>query len=338
MIKNMNLKHENTEIINNAEVGVVIGRFQTNQLHEGHLKLINFVLSKHKKTIILLGVSRIQNTRKNPLDFASRKAMIQSHFPTITILPVMDERSDEVWSKSVDSMVSVVYGDKSTVIYGSRDSFIPYYKGRFNVVELDESQTHNATNIRLAVAKETLDTVDFRAGVIYANFNQRPVTYPTVDVCAYNNKGEILMAKKPHEKLWRFVGGFVDREDVDYEAAAKREFSEETGGNCSLINIQYIASQKVDDWRYRKEDSGIMTTLFIGESNMGMAKASDDIVDVKWIHISEFSNYDGIRTKVMVEHRDLMVKLIDKVYSNNLIPNIGERLAERTGDVTYIGE
>lgn len=57
------------------EVGVIIGRFQTNKLHEGHINLISHVLSNHKKTIILLGVSRVQNTKKNPLDFASRKAI-----------------------------------------------------------------------------------------------------------------------------------------------------------------------------------------------------------------------------------------------------------------------
>lgn len=71
------------------EVGVIIGRFQTNKLHEGHINLISHVLSNHKKTIILLGVSRVQNTKKNPLDFASRKAMIQKLFPSVMILPIM---------------------------------------------------------------------------------------------------------------------------------------------------------------------------------------------------------------------------------------------------------
>ena len=53
------------------EVGVIIGRFQTNKLHEGHINLISHVLSNHKKTIILLGVSRVQNTKKNPIGSAN---------------------------------------------------------------------------------------------------------------------------------------------------------------------------------------------------------------------------------------------------------------------------
>jgi len=320
------------------EVGVIIGRFQTNRLHEGHINLISHVLSNHKKAVLILGVSRVQNTKKNPLDFASRKAMIQKLFPSLMILPVMDQRYDEKWSSDIDAAVSMPFGEKKTVIYGSRDSFIPYYKGKFQVIELEASFDHNATNIRAEVAKETLDSSDFRAGVIYSAFNQRPVTYPTVDVCAFNDDGEILMARKPNEKYWRFVGGFVDPTDESYEEAALREFREETGGSCVISDLKYILSHRVKDWRYSKEESGIMTTLFLGRRTMGMAKASDDIADVKWIPIKEFSNFDGVRTKVMPEHREMMLALVNKVYAEKLIPNIGERLAERTDNVTYTAE
>ena len=319
------------------EVGVIIGRFQTNKLHEGHINLISHVLSNHKKTIILLGVSRVQNTKKNPLDFASRKAMIQKLFPSVMILPIMDQRYDDKWSRDVDNAITLPFGEKKTVIYGSRDSFIPYYSGKHTVIELEASFDHNATNIRAEVAKETLDSSDFRAGVIYSAFNQRAVTYPTVDICAYNDEGEILMARKPNEKYWRFVGGFVDPTDASYEEAAKREFREETGGNCSIGNLKYVLSHRVADWRYAKEESGIMTTLFLAHRQMGFATASDDIADVKWIPFREFSNYHGVRTKVMPEHREMMLALVNKVYDEQLIPNIGERLAE-VENVTYTAE
>jgi hypothetical protein len=39
----------------------------------------------------------------------------------------------------------------------------------------------------------------------------------------------------------------------------------------------------------------------------------------------------------MPEHRELMAIFIHKVYSENLIPNIGERLEEVT-NVTYVSE
>lgn len=317
------------------EVGVIVGRFQTNKLHEGHIDLINQVMSNHKQVVIIVGISRIQNTKKNPLDFASREKMLKQSFPDAIIFAVSDQRSNDVWSQQVDTLISIPFGEKKAVIYGSRDSFIPFYTGKNPVIELEPSAEFNATNIRAEIAKETLATQDFRTGVIYANFAQRPVTFPTVDVCAFNENGEILLAKKPNEKLWRFVGGFVDRTDGSYEEAALREFREETGGNCTIQNPTYIASIKVEDWRYKKEESGIMTTLFLAEKTFGFAKASDDIAVVQWIPIREFSNFDGIRTKVMLEHRELMTILVDKVYNEGLIPNIGTRLAERTDNVTY---
>lgn len=332
----MDIKTDKKEIIANAEVGVIVGRFQTNKLTDGHKYLINEVLSNHKKVIVFIGSSRVPNTKKNPLDYSSREKMLRVEYGNKIIpIQITDQRSNDTWSNILDGKISETFPDKKVVIYGSRDSFIDSYTGKNPVIELEPSGTYNATNLRAEVARETLETEDFRAGIIYANFNYRPVTYPTVDVCAYNQNGEILLAKKPNENLWRFVGGFVDRSDESYEKAAFREFKEETGGNCTIMNPRYITSQKVDDWRYRKEESGIMTTLFLVENTYGYAKASDDIAVVQWIPIREFSNFDGIRTKIMPEHRELMTILVDKVYNENLIPNIGTRLPERTENITY---
>lgn len=334
----MEIKTDKLEVIANAEIGCIVGRFQTHTLHQGHKDLINEVLKNHKKVIVFIGSSRIPNTKKNPLDYASREKMLRNEYGNkIILIQITDQRTNEAWSSILDAKINETFPDKKAVIYGSRDSFIGSYTGKKAVIELEPSGNYNATNIRAEVARETLETEDFRAGVIYANFNLRPTTYPTVDVCAFNQNGEILLGRKPNEKLWRFVGGFVDRDDESYEKAALREFGEETGGNCAIRNVQYITSQKVDDWRYRKEDSGIMTTLFLAEYAMGHASASDDIAEVKWIPIREFSNFDGIRTKIMYEHRELMTKLVDKVYAEGLIPKIGERLAERE-NITYTQE
>jgi bifunctional NMN adenylyltransferase/nudix hydrolase len=322
----------------NFEVGVIIGRFQGTKLHKDQYHLFKSVLSKHKQVIILLGVPIIQNTKRNPLSFAVRKAMIQKKFPNVVILPIKDCRYNSDWSKNVDAMIAIPFGEKKTIIYGSRDSFIPSYEGKHSVLEIDAKGEHNASALRKEISKENRNSEDFRAGIIHSVFQQRAVLYSTVDVTAYNDKGEILMAKKPNQALWRFVGGFVDLTDNSTEEAALREFREETGGNCEIGNLQYITSRKVEDWRYAAEESGIMTTLFLGKYKFGHASASDDIEIVQWIPIQKFSNYDGIRTLVMPEHREIMKTLVDKVYNLGLIPNIGKRLPERTDKVEYISE
>lgn len=299
--------------INPAEynVGVVIGRFQTPILHDGHLGLIQHAFDSHTKVILFLGVPKITDSNYDPLDYMTRRLMIQSHFPNLTILPVEDNRSDFEWSKSIDNQIRISTGDSKAIIYGSRDSFIGHYHGVNVVVELDPISLHNSTELRATAVKTIINSDDWRNGVIYGIGKQRPVTYPTVDITAYNEKKQILLCKKPNESGYRFIGGFVDRTDASYEIAAKREFYEETGG-CEIDDIKYIASGQINDWRYKKSKSGIMTTLFLGKFIFGALKASDDIEKIMWVNPFEIDEQD-----IMEEHRQLFKKLLvhlDKLF------------------------
>lgn len=287
------------------EIGVIVCRMQVHKLHEGHIKLINHVCDNHKKVILFLGVAVVGNTKSNPLDFASRRAMIQQQYPHIVILPQKDQRSDENWSRELDNQIRTPFGETTALLYGSRDSFLPHYKGKHDVVELITDVYYSGTEVRRQVSREILESEDFRAGVIHANYAQRAVTYPTVDVVAYNEKGQILLGKKPNENLYRFIGGFVDRTDVNWEQSAMREFHEETGG-CEIGDLRYVASGAIKDWRYNKTESGIMTTLFIGKFMWGAIQPSDDIASLHWLDPFEID----IENEVMEEHRELFVKLI----------------------------
>lgn len=284
-------------------IGVIMARFQVHKLHEGHIKLINKVCENHKKVIIFLGVPQIENTKENPLDFASRKAMIQDLYPQVVVMPHKDQRSDEVWSQKLDDEIRMPYGNLKALLYGSRDSFIPHYLGKYDVVELVTDVFYSGTEVRKQVSREVLSSSDFRAGVIHATYAVWPITYPTVDVVAYNDEGQILLAKKPNEKLYRFIGGFTDRSDNSYEEAAKREFMEETGG-CEIADLTFVASGKINDWRYAKTDCGIMTTLFVGKFVFGRINPSDDISELAWKNTNELTIED-----IMPEHRDLYTKL-----------------------------
>jgi hypothetical protein len=121
-----------------ADVGVVIGRFQTHELTAGHIELLTEVEKRHPKVIVLLGLSPLMVTTRNPLDFESRKQMIAEQFPDFTILYVKDiPGNDRAWSESLDQIV----GDnltptQSAMLYGSRDSFVPSYVGRYPTREL----------------------------------------------------------------------------------------------------------------------------------------------------------------------------------------------------------
>lgn len=292
------------------DIGVIIARFQVHKLHEGHTSLIDEVFSNHKKVIIFLGVSVTPNTPRNPLDFATRKAMLQELYPEVIILPLKDQRSNKIWSKKLDEKIDEPFGSKKALLYGGRESFIPYYSGKHQTMELVSNEYFSGTEIRKKVAREILKTSDFRAGVIHSCAAQRPIAYPCVDVAPIKEEDgvlKILLAKKSHEENWRFIGGHVDPTDMSLEHAARREFSEETN-MCEINNLEYVTSILVKDWRYSNEKSDIITTLFKGTFTFGSPRPMDDIEALKWFELNE-----KVMDDMVEEHLPLMDKLLTTI-------------------------
>lgn len=293
------------------KTGVIIARFQTPYLHEGHRQLINQVRNSHNKLIILLGVSPITGSRKNPYDYYTREKMIKKDYPEIIVLPVSDHPSDKVWSETLDNLLKSVFPSEHFCLYGSRDSFIPYYSGKFETVELPEHGDYNATELRKQYADKVFDSNDFRAGILYAYYNQYTKVYPTVDIALFrNNKTEILLGKKAVNNKWRFIGGFSDPEDADYESAAKRELMEECG-EIEITEMTYETSRKINDWRYRNEADKIITLLFSCDFISGSPAAQDDIIDLNWFKLSDLPQMltDGF---ISDEHHELFDFIINK--------------------------
>ena len=297
------------------KTAVIIARFQTPYLHEGHQQLISKVRETHTKLIILLGVSPITGSRKNPYDYYTREKMIKADYPELIVLPISDHPSDKVWSENLDTLLRGVFPNEQFVLYGSRDSFIPYYHGKFETIELPEHGDYNATELRKQYADKVLSSNDFRAGILYAYYNQYTKVYPTVDIAMFrNNKSEILLGKKSINNKWRFVGGFADPEDADYETAAKRELTEECG-EMQTTAMTYETSRKINDWRYRNEADKIITLLFSCDYEAGEPKAQDDIIDISWFGLAELPHMiaDGL---ISDEHADLFNFILTK-YLNN---------------------
>lgn len=154
------------------KAGVIIGRFQVHEIHSGHMALLDCVKKIHpEKMLVLLGTS-LETNQNNPLDFRTRKIMLQSLFPDIEVLPVIDFPGDDhVWSAHVDSLINVVFPNQNAILYGGRDSFIPYYHGKHETKEISFDIDETGTHIRERLAAKPLNSSDFRAGVIYGILN-----------------------------------------------------------------------------------------------------------------------------------------------------------------------
>ena len=170
-----------------ADVGVIVGRFQVHELHQAHRDLIDHVSSRHSRTLVFLGLSPCRVTRNNPLDFPSRKKMLEDVYPDLGVYYVKDCVSDQLWSNRLDKMIGDHTKPEATVtLYGGRDAFISHYHGKHQTTELEQEVYTSGTEIRNAISNTVPKSPDFRAGVIWASHNQYPKAIPTV---AWANAG-----------------------------------------------------------------------------------------------------------------------------------------------------
>jgi len=300
-----------------AEVGVIVGRFQTHKLHESHIDLINTVVKNHEHVLIFLGLSALKATWNNPLDFETRRVMIAEQFPDVTVLYIKDQPTDEGWSKNLDAMIKDnISPHHSAVLYGGRDSFISHYKGKYPTLELESDVIQSASVIRNQLSAKIRNTEDFRAGVIWATQHMYPSVKATVDIAILNeNETKILVGKRNTESKFRIVGGFSDPVlDNSFEDSAKRETREETA--LEVSEPKYIGSVKIDDWRYRNEKDKVFTLFFKCKRVFGQPQANDDIAEVRWMSIDKTSMAD-----IVDEHKVLMEMLIDNVL-NDILPDM----------------
>jgi bifunctional NMN adenylyltransferase/nudix hydrolase len=290
--------------------GVIIARFQTPYLHEGHRYMLEQTRAKHHKVVIVLGVSPVKGTKRNPFDFYTREKLIKAAYPDFVVLPLADHPSNTAWSLKLDELLLQCFPNEEFVLYGGRDSFVPFYSGRMPVAELAEQSDHSSTVIRDEYSDRVLNSEDFRLGVNYACHNMYSKVYPTVDIAVFrDDKKYLLLGRKKQRKAWQLPGGFVDVTDCDFESAAKRELLEECG-SIEVTNMFYVGSAKIDDWRYRNEEDKIITMLFATDLVFGQATANDDLNEVEWIGINALD--DMIRNEMIVPEHVILVDLLLK--------------------------
>ncbi len=288
------------------DVGVIVGRFQVAELTDGHKYVIDSVRESHKQVIVAIGVSEALGTKKNPLGYAARMQMIQETFPDVIITHIMDTKDDEKWSRTLDKTIRALCPMGSVCLYGSRDSFIKTYKGRYPTFELAVINEEAGTRIREEIGKTACNSKDFRAGVIHSCQNQYPKVFPTVDMAVVKGK-QVLLGRRTADSALRFPGGFVDPSDATLEDAARRELSEEVDVAVAP-ECEYLGSFIINDWRYKTPDEKIMTTLFKFTYLFGAASVIDEFDSFEWVEIKE-SNLDKIESG----HEVLFQRLIKNI-------------------------
>lgn len=306
--------------------GVVIGRFQVDDLHEGHIALLDHVKRTHEQLLILVGVRPALPSDKHPLSFKQRELMLKTAYPKATIIPISDMRTSDVWSKNVDNNIRITTENKKAVIYTGRDGFSDRYSGTYNVKKIDFGFDFVTATDARNVIPTAKNSADFRAGVISTRLHAPSVTLMTVDMAVLNPEGDkVLMARKPNEYAWRFPGGMFDAgSDLSFEAAASRETYEETNIIVAHDEWKYLGNFPVQDWRSSDTDKQHWHTMFFMAQLpwMDTIRAKDDIVEVEWIRLTSPM---ATSNNLVQEHWDLWTYL-----QKNLLNPIDRNAKENT--------
>lgn len=295
------------------QVGVIVGRFQVNDLHPGHIELLDWVKSNHDTMIVLLGCSPVIS-RNNPLSYNVRRLMIQKSYPDAIILPVNDTRDDESWSQSVDTTIRrVVRPNEKVCLYGSRDSFVKHYTGSYPTNEL-EGTGHfwSGSEVRERIANKSLDSSDFRAGIVFATHADYPRVIPTVDMVVEDSDGvHIYMIRKNGETSIRFPGGYCEPGST-WEQTARREIREEIG-DVETDEPKYVGNLTVDDWRYRSNPDKIQTTVFHTKVLWGKVGNFSDRTEIaEVVPVTKTNLALGYLNSVVPEHHAIVELLIKR--------------------------
>ncbi len=269
-------------------VGVIVARFHVPDLHEGHRYTIDYVLQRHKEVLVILGVP-YESTDQNPLSFEMRKEMLESCYPgKLTIigsqaLPSSYERR----SRKIDGLIFTTFPHRNAILYGARDSFVHTYKGVFSTYEVPTVYSGSGTKIRKSI--EAINSSDFRAGVIHNAVHQKHRGLPTVDVAVVDRENHrvLLVGKNDEEGKLRFPGVFFDPSiDASFEEAAVRCILKELP-SIRTFDPEIIKSQRIDDWRFRKAGSKVITLLMRARYLGGEVTLGKGVDTVRWVRFSD---------------------------------------------------
>jgi bifunctional NMN adenylyltransferase/nudix hydrolase len=295
-----------------TDVGVVIGRFQVPNFHVGHRSLLNLVRTRHKRVLVLLGSPAWKGGKADPLDYHTRALMFHQEYPDFLVAPITDQQTDETWSSLVDRTIQNVFPLSTVTLYGARDSFIEHYHGRFETKEIIQSVESSGTSVREETAGMPQEKESFRAGVIYGILNNPTSVVTAVDGAVLRigpTYLDIVLIRKPDEKLLRFPGGKVDATDESFEYAVNREIREETG--LEIDKPVYVTSScSLPDWRANGAGITVHSSLFAARYIYGAPKGGDDAAEAGFYDLKSL-------TENMMEqcHRKLLTKLQQWYYT-----------------------
>jgi bifunctional NMN adenylyltransferase/nudix hydrolase len=150
----------------------------------------------------------------------------------------------ELWSEQLDVIIGGIFPDCQAVLYGSRDSFLPKYTGKYATAFVPALPGPSGTELRAGVSFPR--TKAGRAGAIHAVNDREPMAYARVALAVVDSAREqVLLYGAPETAgLLALFGGPMVADDVQVSTAASRHLCEAVAkpqiSEPRLLGVQVI--------------------------------------------------------------------------------------------------
>jgi len=137
---------------------------------------------------------------------------------------------------------------------------------------------------------------------------------PAVGAIAISN-GKILLVRRgspPAKVFWSIPGGVIEVGER-IEDAVRREFKEETGLECEVLNLYHITQAIIKDDEGRVRYHYIILDYFVKVVNEEEPKPGGDVLEAKWVRIK-----DAMKLNLTRSARELLKKLMTGISKKSL--------------------
>lgn len=252
------------------KLGILIGRFQVPEPHEGHRFLVRQIQRECDEVLILFGSANRPRSVKNPYTYLERMRAMKQHFPRVSVAPLNDYKySDAQWMADVAATIThmcvqigleldVPVDTIEPVLYGHHKDGNDYlhWFPQYQYVNINSDIDISGTEIR-NTCKALLPQSVQQDMQYFAQEAIRFKDYPYAESLNFNCadpvlecNGHILVVQRgglPGVGNWALPGGFKNHNET-FQDCAIRELLEETNVRVpeKVLRGSIVASRLFD--------------------------------------------------------------------------------------------
>lgn len=315
------------------KLGVLIGRFQVPEMHEGHRFIVKRMQEQCDEVLILFGSANRARSVKNPFTYKERTTAAHNLFPGVWTAPLNDYLyNDSQWMADVAATIALMQAEikhvcrydqeLKIVLYGHHKDGNDYLKWfpQYEYVNINSDIDVSGTEVRNSFMHMLPENVQADAAYfIKERITFKDYPYPdSLNICCADAVveclGHILLIKRkftPGAGSWALPGGHKNTNETFLQCAL-RELKEETNLRIpEPVLIGSIKSTRLFD--NPRRSSGIPKLTLAAhivvkpnpDGSLPRANGSDDAAETRWLPVSDVLN----KYRLHDDHSDIISEM-----------------------------